>query len=158
MQSLGRSKNQFRFVFTQVLFCLALCGMMLQELHITVTFSNGPAESSKQKELFCTECCICGIKLPEIPREQKLHFAHPGKLPSAISNDLEPLHLCILGNGGGCAGTMSPISENQFLPAWSSTELLCSSLVSVRFEEHANSFKMPEGFRKAVQSWSQAHL
>lgn len=100
--------------------CLALSGLMLQELHVAVTLSKPsirPAESSKQKSLYCTECCIYGMKLPEIPREQKLCFVHLDEFPSAISNDLNPLHQGILEKGGGCAGTTSPLKKNKLLPA-----------------------------------------
>lgn len=142
----GEIKEPIRVcIHSSAVLCLELCGLMLKELHITITFSNRPAEFSKQKGLFCTEYCIYGIKLPEISREQKLYFAHRGKLPSAISNDLQHTR-----EWWGLCRYHVTINRNKFLPAWSSMELLCSSLVSVRFEEHANSFKIPGDFRKVV--------
>ena len=110
-------------IHLSAILCLALSGVMLQELHITITlskYSNRAAEASQQKALCCTECSISVSKLPEIPREQKLYCVHLGKFLSTTSNDLKTLYQCIFETdcGGGCVGTTSPINQNKLLPGW----------------------------------------
>lgn len=70
-------------IHLSAILCLALSGVMLQELHITSVLckhSDIAAEAKKQKALCCTECSISVSKSPEIPREQKLYCVHLSKL------------------------------------------------------------------------------
>lgn len=69
-------------IHLSAILCLALSGVMLQELHITSVLckqSDTAAEARKQA-LCCTECSISVSKLTEIPREQKSYHVHLVKL------------------------------------------------------------------------------
>lgn len=69
-------------IHLSAILCLALSGVMLQELHITSVLckhNDIAAEAREQKALCCTECSTSASKSPEIRREQKLYCVYLGK-------------------------------------------------------------------------------
>lgn len=141
-------------LYSSAILCLALSGVMLQELHITVMLSkqsNRAAEASKEKALHCSECSI------SVAREEKLYCVHLDKFLSPISNYLITLYQCIFeidwgrGEVSGVWGPLHLTIKINLLQQGTT----CSAdmqLLKIRFGEHPNSFKVPGDFRKLTQT------